>query len=250
MAMARLVTLCFILLSLTACYKVVVPTYPSAITYPQKEVYIVRRGDTLFGIGKRYGLDYHILARRNHIHYPYTIYVGQRIYLNRVAPQPTYLPVTKTTKRPSVKPSPRAAYRKRSRGKARYSRTSLDWPVNGIVTSNFGKRYRRMHDGIDISAKEGTPVRAAAAGDVVYSGQRISGYGKLIIIRHSHDMFTAYAHNKRNLVRKGDRVKAGETIAYVGRSGRASAPHLHFEIRRGKTPVDPLAYLPRKRKRH
>jgi lipoprotein NlpD len=63
-------------------------------------------------------------------------------------------------------------------------------------------------------------------------------------------MFTAYAHNKRNLVRKGDRVKSGETIAYVGKSGRASAPHLHFEIRRGKTPVDPLAYLPGKKKRH
>jgi lipoprotein NlpD len=103
-----------------------------------------------------------------------------------------------------------------------------------------------MHDGIDIGAKEGTPIRAAAAGEVVYSDQRLSGYGKLIIIRHSSDMFTAYAHNQRNLVRKGGRVKAGAVIARVGRTGRASGPHLHFEVRRGSTPVDPLAYLPRR----
>jgi lipoprotein NlpD len=103
-----------------------------------------------------------------------------------------------------------------------------------------------MHDGIDIGAKEGTPVYAAAAGEVVYSDQRLSGYGKLIIVRHSQDMFTAYAHNQRNLVRKGDRVKKGDVIARVGKTGRASGSHLHFEVRRGSTPVDPLAYLPRK----
>ena len=101
-----------------------------------------------------------------------------------------------------------------------------------------------MHDGINIDAPEGTPVHAAADGDVVYASHRLTGYGKLIIIRHARDMFTAYAHNQRNLVHKGDRVKAGDIIARVGRSGRSSGPHLHFEVRRGPTPVDPLAYLP------
>jgi len=103
-----------------------------------------------------------------------------------------------------------------------------------------------MHDGIDIAVPRGTPVHAAASGEVVYSDQRLSGYGKLVIIRHSGNFFTAYAHNQRNLVRRGDHVRAGDIIARAGSSGRASGPHVHFEIRRGSTPVDPLAYLPRR----
>jgi len=103
-----------------------------------------------------------------------------------------------------------------------------------------------MHDGIDIGAARGTPVVAAASGKVVYADHRLSGYGKLVIIRHSGNVFTAYAHNQRNLVRKGDRVRAGSVIARVGSSGRATGAHLHFEVRRGSTPVDPLAYLPRR----
>jgi len=74
----------------------------------------------------------------------------------------------------------------------------------------------------------------------------LSGYGKLVIVRHSGNVFTAYAHNQRNLVRKGDRVRSGDVIARVGSSGRATGPHLHFEVRRGSTPVDPLAYLPKR----
>lgn len=101
-----------------------------------------------------------------------------------------------------------------------------------------------MHDGIDIAAPEGTPIHAAAAGEVVYADSRLAGYGKLIILRHRYNQFTAYAHNQRNLVHKGDRVKAGQVIARVGKTGRATAPHLHFEIRRGSTPVDPFSYLP------
>ncbi len=101
-----------------------------------------------------------------------------------------------------------------------------------------------MHDGIDISASEGTAIHAAANGEVVYADQRLSGYGRMVIIRHANNMFTAYAHNQRNLVKKGQRVKQGAVIARVGHSGRATGPHLHFEVRRGTTAVDPLAYLP------
>lgn len=106
-----------------------------------------------------------------------------------------------------------------------------------------------MHDGIDIKAKEGTPIYVAEAGTVVYADDRLSGYGKLVIVRHGRNLFTAYAHNQRNLVRKGAKVRRGEEIAKVGHTGRASGPHLHFEVRHGSTAVDPLAYLPKRRKK-
>jgi len=138
----------------------------------------------------------------------------------------------------SAKPS----YKAEARG---YRKGSLLWPVKGKVTSLFGRRGSRMHDGIDISAKEGTPIHAAEAGTVVYADHRLSGYGKLVIIRHGRNLFTAYAHNQRNLVRKGAAVRRNDVIARVGHTGRASGAHLHFEVRHGSTPVDPLAYLSR-----
>jgi len=123
-------------------------------------------------------------------------------------------------------------------------RVRLIWPVDGVVTSRFGRRHGRMHDGIDIAAPRGTPVRAAASGVVVYADRRLAGYGNLIILRHDANLFTVYAHNQRNLVRVGQRVRQGQTIALVGSTGRATGPHLHFEVRIGAKPVDPLAYLP------
>ncbi len=121
----------------------------------------------------------------------------------------------------------------------------LIWPVRGKVVSKFGWRGPRHHDGIDISAPEGTPVRAAADGIVIYSGSGFRGYGNLIVIKHTPRVFTIYAHNKKNLVRKGQRVRQGQTIALVGSTGNATGPHLHFELRIGNKPVDPLKYLPR-----
>jgi len=125
----------------------------------------------------------------------------------------------------------------------------LQWPVKGVVTSHFGRRGSRMHDGIDIGAKSGTPVYAAAAGKVIYSDNKLSGFGNLIIIKHSSDFVTIYAHNNKNFARKNQQVKKGEKIATVGQTGRATGPHLHFEVRRGQAPsqvraVDPMAYLP------
>jgi lipoprotein NlpD len=254
MAIALRVICLIGILALTACYKTELPgyTYSKPGYSKQKKsssysTYRVRKGDTLYSIGKRFGVDHKLLARRNHIRYPYTIYVGQRLTLTRTAAKPKYMPIPKSRK--PTKSVKKAAYKKPSPSHRRLAvkgSVKLRWPLNAKVTSPFGRRGSRMHDGIDIRAKEGTPIYAAAAGEVVYSDQRLSGYGKLIIIRHSSDMFTAYAHNQRNLVRKGNRVKAGAVIARVGRTGRASGPHLHFEVRRGSTPVDPLAYLPRK----
>jgi len=238
-------------------FKTELPVYRSA-SHAQKtntvhsSSYRVRTGDTLYTLGKRYGIPYKNLARNNHIPYPYTIYSGQRIYLKGVAPRSQSLPVAKHQyKAPVSKKSKAIAKNKKSATKIKKTSQAaftgkLLWPVKGTLTSRFGRRGSRMHDGIDIGAKAGTPVYASAAGEVVYSDQRLSGYGKLIIIRHRHDLFTAYAHNQRNLVRKGDKVKAGSVIARVGQTGRATGPHLHFEVRRGPTPVDPLAYLPRR----
>lgn len=107
------------------------------------------------------------------------------------------------------------------------------WPVPNFykVSSHFGPRGRRHHDGIDIPAPSGTPIVAVDSGAVVYSGNGISGYGNMIVLSHGDDVFTVYAHNKRNKVSKGEKVRRGETIALVGNTGRSTGPHLHFEIR-------------------
>lgn len=208
-------------------------------------VYNVRPGDTMYSIAKRFGISYKLLARRNRIGYPYTIYVGQELFLTHMAPPSENIPTPSeaTVSRRGRSAPQRVDVSPPDRG---YAHIRLIWPVTGTITSDFGNRGHRMHDGIDIAAPRGTPVRAAAAGEVVYSDNRLSGYGRLIIIRHTGDLFTAYAHNQRNLVARGDKVKQGEIIARVGQTGRASGPHLHFEVRRGPTPVNPLVYLPRR----
>ncbi|MDX8397543.1 MAG: M23 family metallopeptidase [Mariprofundaceae bacterium] len=258
----KYLALCAALL-LSGCFKVELPVYQHhAVSASHKKhvsgAYRVRSGDTLYSIGRRFGLNYKLLARRNHIAYPYTIYKGQRLSLKTVAPRSHKLPVSrKQYKKKTVHKAKAKHVRKKHVRRAKSTRKktvkrsaavqSIRWPVAGTLTSHFGRRGSRMHDGIDIGAKEGTPVHAAASGEVVYSNHRLTGYGNLIIIRHRHDLFTAYAHNQRNLVRKGDKVKAGAVIARVGHTGRATGPHLHFEVRRGPTPVDPLVYLPKKK---
>lgn len=121
------------------------------------------------------------------------------------------------------------------------------WPLKKIeVTSPFGNRGRRIHDGLDLKASEGTPVYAAQEGVVVHSGATIRGYGKMIVLKHPNSgLFTVYAHNSRNLVRVGSTIKKGQQIAYSGSTGRVSGPHLHFEIRDGMLAVDPLEILPK-----
>jgi len=243
-----LIVLCFMCLSV-ACSRY--NYYPDGhkpkvtVSAEKRSVYIVEYGDTMYSIGNKLGKDYKALAKSNGISKPYIIYVGQRLYTDG-----KHIPASKPNK-----PNKSSKTRKKSKytsfgsvkkhPSATRSTIQLIWPTKGVVTSKFGPRKNRMHDGIDIGAKTGTDVVAAAAGKVVYSDSKLSGYGNLIIIRHSKDMFTAYAHNVRNLVHRGDRVVEGQHIADVGATGRATGPHLHFEVRRGKTPVDPLKYLPK-----
>jgi murein DD-endopeptidase MepM/ murein hydrolase activator NlpD len=120
----------------------------------------------------------------------------------------------------------------------------FSWPTLGEITSSFGQRGPKHHDGIDISAPEGAPIRAAAPGTVVFSGI-LRGYGNVIIIEHPYGLNTVYAHNQKNLVALGTRVPRGSVIALLGQTGRTSGPNLHFEVRRGKVARDPMRYLPR-----
>lgn len=122
------------------------------------------------------------------------------------------------------------------------------WPVPGKykISSGFGHRRGRKHEGIDIPAKTGTPIVAIANGKVKYSGNGISGYGNLIIIEHPGKIFSVYAHNSKNLVRKGNRVSKGEKIGLVGSTGRSTGPHLHFEIRVKDKARNPSSFLKNK----
>jgi murein DD-endopeptidase MepM/ murein hydrolase activator NlpD len=118
----------------------------------------------------------------------------------------------------------------------------LAWPAAGVLISGFGDRDRDHHEGIDLACPEGTPVRAADDGLVLFSGER-RGYGKLVLLAHGRNLVTVYAHNAENLVSEGDRVARGDKIARVGRTGNATGPHLHFEVRLGTRPRDPLGFL-------
>ena len=126
----------------------------------------------------------------------------------------------------------------------RTSTSGYIWPLRvGYISSSFGRRERNMHTGIDIAAPRGTPVYAVRSGVVVYSGRALEGYGNLIIVKHDRLSATVYAHNDVNLVRRGQQIEQGRMIATVGSSGRATGPHLHFEVRSLAKPVDPLQYL-------
>ncbi|MGE0799372.1 MAG: M23 family metallopeptidase [Lautropia sp.] len=118
------------------------------------------------------------------------------------------------------------------------------WPVDaGIVSSEYGSRWGRRHHGIDIAARTGEPVYATAAGDVIYAGNRMSGYGNAVILRHGNGLTTLYAHNSELKVVVGDRVQAGTLIALLGSTGHSTGPHVHYEIRRGETAIDPRSML-------
>lgn len=119
------------------------------------------------------------------------------------------------------------------------------WPVPHFykVSSHFGPRGRKHHDGIDVPAPRGTPIVAVDTGVVIYSDDGIRGYGNMIVLAHGDDIFTVYAHNRKNKVDKGDRVERGEVIAEVGNTGRSTGPHLHFEIRVKNKVKNPARYL-------
>ena len=115
----------------------------------------------------------------------------------------------------------------------------------GVISSEFGTRGSRPHEGLDIAADTGEPIYAASSGTVIYSDDRMSGYGKALILRHADSTTTLYAHATTLLVAEGTRVERGHPVATVGSTGRSTGPHLHFEVRVGETPVNPRDVLPR-----
>ncbi len=200
--------------------------------------YVVRQGDTLYSVARAYGVQPEILARLNGLGAPYTIYPGQPL----VTPGPQVAAVERRDPEPALAggSQPRLSTPAASSADIRFA-----WPLDGEVLERFGAAANgRRNDGVKIAARAGEPVRAAAAGEVVYAGDEIQGYGELVLIRHSERWVTAYAHNARLRVREGDRVEQGDIIAEAGETGSARRPQLHFEIRRNVTPVDPLRHLP------
>jgi lipoprotein NlpD len=205
----------------------------------------VERGQTLWRICKAYGVDMQEVAEINGLSDPTLIGVGQEIFIPgarrelKVEPAPSLV----SSDGPSVMHPQKDSAPGPSQSSGSAPRKLL-WPVpGGKLYSPFGMRDGRMHEGVDLSAESGTPVLAAADGKVTYSDNTIRGYGHMIVIKHSGKLSTVYAHNRRNLVKAGQFVKRGDKIAEVGQSGRATGPHLHFEVREGKRAVDPMKYL-------
>ena len=220
---------------------------------PNARFHIVEKGDTVYNISKRYDVDMRSLSKLNNIAAPYALRIGQRL----VIPGSVVSSSTKaaTASKASSWKASSAQKKTISAAKKKTTRTTTTtvkkrtskfaWPVQGKVVSNFGPIAKgRNNDGINIKAPLGTPVKAADAGTVAYAGNELRGFGNLILIKHSGGWMTAYAHNDRILVRKGQKVKKGEKISTVGSTGGVSTPQLHFEIRAGKKAVNPKAYLP------
>ena len=212
---------------------------------PATRVHVVKKGETGYGISRRYGVTASALMRVNGIKPPYRLAVGQMLNLPGGATKASASAATGRAKT-------RATVTKRGRTTALpkpapRSRSGFQWPVSGALASRFGPREGGLHnDGINILAKEGTAVRVADAGVVVYASNALAGYGNLLLVKHDGGWVTAYAHTERILVRPGQIVKRGEIVARVGSTGGVTSAQLHFEIRKGRQALDPLRYLPTK----
>ncbi len=239
--------LCLLLLLNSACISFVKPDSRNnnhSFRHTSKVVthHRVKAGETLYSIAFQYGRDPRDVARWNRITKPYTIYPKQRLRIvpvrgDKIRIKQNTKSVTKyrsTTKRPIVTKVHTVSNAKKLFWK---------WPTRGKVVSTFSIRDPGRR-GIDIVGRKGQPVRAAAAGRVVYRGNGLRGYGNLIIIKHNDTYFSAYAHTESVVVKENEKVKLGQRIADMGNTS-SDKTKLHFEIRRNGKPVNPLRYLPK-----
>jgi lipoprotein NlpD len=234
--------------------------------------HVVKRGETLYRIARAYSIDVADLMETNGIADPRDLSVGQELFVpgaERVievtpVPVPGPSPAPPPPAGPSVggpgfEPAPREREQpvhERSTPRPREPDpepparaepigrppSAFGWPLKGVLYGRYGVRDGRRHDGIDLAAPEGTRVGAAGAGEVLYVGDQ-AGYGRIVMVRHPGGLVTLYAHMRKSLVEEGQKVERGQTIGEVGQTGRTSGPHLHFEVREGTRPRNPLLYL-------
>ena len=209
------------------------------IFLPRNKVYTVKKGDTLYSISRKFKTDLFSLSVLNKLNNVNQIKVNQKILI------PEYILKPKKIKQ-KEKPLQKTENKKIIKKKLLTNKVDTDfiWPVKGKILNNFGSETPGFfNDGINISSNLGTSVKASLDGEIVYSGNEIPGYGNLILIKHSKNWITAYAHLEKIVKKKGNYVKKGETIGLVGKTGNVSEVQLHFEIRKGKEAVNPLKYL-------
>jgi murein DD-endopeptidase MepM/ murein hydrolase activator NlpD len=201
----------------------------------------VEKGQTLYRIAKTYGLSVDELMAANGIEDPTTLKVGQDLL---IPGQGNVKPVTEADSPEPAPPDHPPAPPPAKKGPVKVGRPEgeLSWPLRGVLYARYGRKGSEPHDGIDLAAPAGTPVKTAAAGSVLFAGDQ-KGYGLIAIVEHSGGLITLYAHNRDLRVKTGQKVREGQVIATVGDSGATSGPHLHFEVRKDGQPVDPLEHL-------
>lgn len=239
----------------------------SALDRPETPRHQVRRGETLWRIARANGCSVEMLAKLNGIDNPSSLRVGQvlrlpgeeardspgdalarvreRVLSEREPSDPEDGGKSTTAAGPAKTTSAQPSRRVPGKPSKRVSvaRYPLRWPLKGEIVRRYGRKGKRHHDGIDILAGSGVPVVAAASGKVVFADEH-GGYGKLVLVRHESGLITVYAHHSELLVKKGQHVSGGDTIARVGSTGNAKTPHLHFEVRKGVATQNPLQFLP------
>ena len=245
------------------------------------QVHVVQPGESLIGLSRRYNVPLSTLAKANHVPVYHKVAMGDRVTIPGAArtqaamqrPAPVQQPATQVASATPAWPQPAAqpprvaapavakvqtvpvetariateapaAESVVKQAEATGAMPSFRWPVKGRIIAGFGQSANGgTNDGINLAVPEGTPVKAAEDGVVAYAGNELKGYGNLVLVRHSNGFVSAYANASQLLVKRGDSVKRGQTIAHAGQTGNVTSPQLHFEIRKGSTPVDPTKYL-------
>ncbi len=240
--------------------------------------HVVASGETLYSISRRYGVSVSALMQANRIAAPEQLRFGQRLtipgrsqgqiaaanppvpapapaptpaaapapVIAEVNPTPAPMPQGPAAPQPAVvaQPQPAQPAQPAAVPEPQALQEGFRWPVRGRVISAFGEKTNgTTNDGIKIAVPEGTSVRAAENGVVIYAGNELQGFGNLVLVRHAQGWVTAYAHNRDLKVKRGDKVTRGQIIAAAGKTGNVSSPQLHFELRQGSKPVDPLRHL-------
>lgn len=242
------------------------------VKIPVQRRHVVSKGETVYAISRQHDVSLAELVRLNEIPKPFTIVTGQTILLPDTQ-RTAVATAAPETSAPETAPPAASGNADKSRDGAqvavatppkpkrvvlppstnipqpkKLSRSGFLWPVDGRVISRFGGKGKGLrNDGINIAAPRGAPIRAAQNGVVAYRGNQLRGFGNLLLIKHDKGYMTAYAHADKILVKRGARVKRGQVIARVGSTGSVATTQLHFEIRRGRQPIDPLRYLRRSR---